>query len=247
LKNLRHAVAVPWTANAAAEQLEMNKRLPIGGIVSVTTVDYPGHIATVVFLQGCCWRCSYCHNQHLQPLDADSPLEWNDVRELLKSRVGFIEAVVFSGGEPLIQPKLSQAIREVKDMGLLVGLHTAGTHPWRLVEVSDNLDWIGIDVKHRFDKYDAITRVEGSGEAAKESLRILVDLKKDFEARVTVCGTLEVADVVAILQGIASMGVKTVVLQKCRDKNEETIEHPVFFDKVLLDDMSERFDSFCIR
>jgi pyruvate formate lyase activating enzyme len=161
--------------------------LGIGGLVSFTTVDYPGCIAAVVFLQGCGWRCCYCHNPHLQPPSADESIPWENVMKLLRERVGFLEAVVFSGGEPLIQESLPSAMTDVKRLGLLVGLHTAGAVPKMLAAVIPHLDWVGFDVKYVFDDYALITAVDGSGVKARESLRLLLDYRVPLEVRITLC------------------------------------------------------------
>jgi pyruvate formate lyase activating enzyme len=102
--------------------------LSVGGITAFTTVDYPDHLAAVVFCQGCPWRCRYCHNQHLQPRRSASPTRWTWERleAFLGDRRGLLEAVVFSGGEPTAQPALAEAMQAVRAMGFLIGLHTAG-------------------------------------------------------------------------------------------------------------------------
>jgi pyruvate formate lyase activating enzyme len=225
----------------------MDKTLFVGGLVSITTVDYPDHIASVVFLQGCPWRCKYCHNSHLQSILPSESLPWEDVLNVLKSRKGFVEAVVFSGGEPLIQEVLLDAIRDVKDMGFLVGLHTSGSIPSRLAQVISSVDWLGFDIKHGFKDYYTITNVEDSGDLAYESLKIAIASNVDLEVRITMFESIDISTVVDTLKEIASIGVKKVVLQKCRDKNENVVEHPIFSDKLLLEDVSQYFDSFFIR
>ncbi|MEE7547585.1 hypothetical protein HF319_11555, partial [Xanthomonas sp. Kuri4-1] len=42
----------------------------LGGWVPLSSLDFPGRLAAVAFLQGCPWRCGYCHNPHLQPARA---------------------------------------------------------------------------------------------------------------------------------------------------------------------------------
>lgn len=225
----------------------MDKTLFVGGLISITTVDYPDHIASVVFLQGCPWRCRYCHNKHLQSILPSESLPWEDVLDVLKSRRGFVEAVVFSGGEPLIQDALLDAIRDVRSMGFLVGLHTAGSVPSKLTQVISYIDWIGFDVKHGFKDYYSITNVENSGDLAYESLKIAVASNVDLEVRITMFESIDTSTIVDTLKEISSMGVKTVVLQKCRDKNENVVEHPIFSDKLLLEDVSKYFDNFFTR
>lgn len=225
----------------------MNKALLVGGVVSLSTVDYPDYISLVIFLQGCGWRCKYCHNQHLQPIELSHSLPWEDILELLRSRRGFVDAVVFSGGEPLIQEALPDAIMEVKNMGFMIGLHTAGAVPEMLAKVAPMTDWIGFDVKNDFKDYELITGVPNSGKTALESLKLLVALNVNFEVRITMYKTLEISVIVDLLKELSSMGVKTVALQKCRDIEEIIVEHPIFSDRILLEDISKYFENFFVR
>lgn len=225
----------------------MNKALLVGGVVSLSTVDYPDYISSVIFLQGCGWRCKYCHNQHLQPIELSHSLPWEDILELLRSRRGFVDAVVFSGGEPLIQEALPDAIMEVKNMGFMIGLHTAGAVPEMLAKVAPMTDWIGFDVKNDFKDYELITGVPNSGKTALESLKLLVALNVNFEVRITMYKTLEISVIVDLLKELSSMGVKTVALQKCRDIEEIIVEHPIFSDRILLEDISKYFENFFVR
>lgn len=225
----------------------MNQALFVGGVVSISTVDYPDHISFVVFLQGCPWRCRYCHNPHLQNISPSESLPWEDILSLIRTRVGFIEAVVFSGGEPLMQPGLFDAILDIRKIGLKIGLHTSGAFPKMLSKVVSYIDWIGFDIKTAFDEYATITNVQYSGNLARESLQIILESNIDFETRITMDSSISIEVIVGVLKEIASMGVKNVVLQKCRDKDEIVIEHPIFSDKLLLEDISKCFDSFFIR
>ncbi|MGA7827372.1 MAG: anaerobic ribonucleoside-triphosphate reductase activating protein [Geobacteraceae bacterium] len=143
--------------------------LKIGGMTPFTTIDYPDHLAAVLFCRGCPWRCDYCHNQGLMEVDAPGNLCWDKVLAFLESRRGLLDAVVFSGGEPTLQTTLRQAVLKVRDMGFFVGLHTAGAFPEKLKEVLPHLNWIGLDIKAPFHDYERVTGVPGSGEAARES------------------------------------------------------------------------------
>ena len=222
-------------------------RLLVGGIVSLTTVDYPDHLAAVVFLQGCPWRCVYCHNPHLQTISFEESLPWEDVLNLLKTRIGFIEGVVFSGGEPLFQEALLPAIIDVRNLGFKAGLHTTGAYPDRFARVVSFLDWVGFDVKRSFKDYHLITNIHGSGGRALESLKILLESNTDYEVRMTMHESIGIETTIDVLRELCQMGVRKVVLQKCRDKDENVVEHPIFFDKILLENVSKDFDSFYIR
>lgn len=147
--------------------------LNVGGLTPFTTIDYPDHLAAVVFCQGCPWRCGYCHNRELLDASCLRAIAWDKVLATLHRRRGLLDAVVFSGGEPTMQPGLKLAVRAVREMGFLVGLHTSGAFPKGLDKVLPNLDWVGMDLKAPFDEYERITGVPGSGEAARKSAELL--------------------------------------------------------------------------
>ena len=136
---------------------------------------------------------------------------------------------------------------EVKNMGFKIGLHTAGAVPEMLAKVVPLVDWIGFDVKNDFKEYDQITGVPNSGKAALQSLNILIAANANFEVRITMYKSLDTLRIIELLKELSSMGVRTVALQKCRDNEEIIVEHPIFSDKILLEDISKYFDNFFIR
>jgi pyruvate formate lyase activating enzyme len=146
--------------------------LRVGGVTGLSASDYPGKLAAVVFCQGCAWRCTYCHNPHLLDPEAERLIPWESVMRFLERRRGLIDAVVFSGGEPTLQRSLPRAIGEVKRLGYLIGLHTAGIVPRLLERVLPLVDWVAMDVKSLGD-HEAITGVRGSGSRARRSMEIL--------------------------------------------------------------------------
>ncbi len=141
-------------------------RLRIGGITPLTSIDFPGRLAAVLYCQGCPWRCGYCHNPEL--LDATTPaaVPWPEVLAFLKSRQGLLDGVVFSGGEPTLQAALPAALAQVRALGFQTALHTGGMYPERLQALLPLLDWVGLDIKGPLHAYDAITRTPGSGAKA---------------------------------------------------------------------------------
>lgn len=160
--------------------------LTIGGLTPFTTIDYPGKLAAVIFCQGCAWRCGYCHNQHLLPVGQQGAVAWAEVSIFLEQRRGLLDAVVFSGGEPTLQPHLPQAIATVQQMGFLTGLHTTGAYPQRLLDCLPYLDWVGMDLKAPFELYDQITGVAGSGTLAEQSAELLRPSGVSHQFRTTV-------------------------------------------------------------
>jgi pyruvate formate lyase activating enzyme len=147
--------------------------LRVGGLTPLSASDYPDRLAAVVFCQGCAWHCTYCHNPHLLPSRGPAELPWAEVLAFLEKRRELLDAVVFSGGEPTLQAGLAGAMLEVKQLGYLVGLHTAGVAPRRLERVLPLVDWVAMDLKAGWDEHHAVTRVAGSGARAKRSLEMI--------------------------------------------------------------------------
>jgi pyruvate formate lyase activating enzyme len=228
--------------------------LRIGGVTPFSASDYPGQLAAVVFVQGCPWRCGYCHNPHLQPRPAEPPLSWSSVRALLQRRIGLIDAVVFSGGEPTLDAALPDAMREVRDMGYRIGLHSGGIYPEALAEALPLADWVGLDVKAPFDlRYDRITRTPGSAAAAMASLRALLASGVRYECRTTVHPALltlddmrELARELAAL-GVAEYAVQMFRPQGCARDELKALGVAPFPAEALLEEISGMFTSCTLR
>ena len=145
--------AIPIRAEAQTPGAEFcleARHLKVAGITPFTSIDFPGKLAAVAFLQGCPWQCIYCQNPWMQSRAFAPDLEhssWEELEKLLSRRKGLLDGVVFSGGEPLTDPALKSAIEEVKSLGMAVGLHTSGSYPRHLKEVIGLVDWVGLDVK----------------------------------------------------------------------------------------------------
>ena len=148
--------------------------LRVGGLTPLSASDFPDKLAAVVFCQGCAWRCSYCHNPHLLGKRGEREIGWADVVSFLRRRRGLLDAVVFSGGEPTLQAPLASAVREVKALGYLVGLHTAGIVPRRLKAILPLVDWVSMDLKADLRRHHEITGVANSGERALRSYELIV-------------------------------------------------------------------------
>ena len=170
--------------------------LRVGGLTPLSASDYPDRLAAVVFCQGCAWRCTYCHNPELLDFSGKPLLPWPEVLAFLEKRRGLLDAVVFSGGEPTLQRSLPEAMREVKELGYLVGLHTAGVVPRRLAEVLPLLDWVAMDLKADWEHHHGVTGVRGSAKPARESLSLILasGVASEFH---TIGGTARVAKAIS--------------------------------------------------
>lgn len=193
------------------------RSLVIGGLTPLSTTDYPNHLSAVVFCQGCPWRCGYCHNPHLLPAKGSAQVSWNDVLSFLDRRRGLLDAVVFSGGEPLAQKGLVEAVHAARSMGFKIGLHTGGAYPKRFAEVLPLVDWVGFDIKAQFAEYRRITAVRGSGDRALASTMLLLGSGVDHEFRTTVhphqCDS---PGLERLAKDLGELGVRNYVLQEFR-------------------------------
>lgn len=233
---------------------ETNHRsLKVGGITPFTATDYPGKLAAVVFVQGCAWQCGYCHNPHLQLRLKQSPLQWSRVLGLLEKRVGLIDAVVFSGGEPTLDPALPDAIADVRKLGFEVGLHSGGIYPKQLKAVLPLLDWIALDIKAPFDRYERVTGVADSGQSAHASAEAVLESGIPHEFRTTVHqALLSEADVTDLAQTLAGMGVQNYALQSfrmqgCRNKELKAVPGAGVLSDALVHRVSGLFRDFTVH
>jgi len=217
-------------AQLKSQPKSVSNSLRLGGLTPLTSVDYPGELAAVIYCQGCPWRCPYCHNGHL--LDAAPEAEgagegigrdataWPDVLELLRSRRGLLDAVVFSGGEPTAQSALADAMAEVRALGFKVGLHTGGPYPQRLRALLPLLDWVGLDIKALPEDYPQVTGVLGSGEQAWQSLALLLEAKVSLEVRTTpMPGLDDDAYLSRLMHKLAEAGVTHYALQQAQSSH----------------------------
>lgn len=197
-----------------------NSELRIAGITPLTTIDYPGQLATVIYCQGCRWRCRYCHNPEMIPTKTPPAYRWGVVQDFMLERRDFVDAVVFSGGEATIQSALPEAVRWCKQQGFKVGLHTGGAEPAKLAQVLPLVDWVGFDVKGPTRCSDNITQVKGSGEANWRSLGLVLDSGLPYECRTTVhWDLLSPDDLLSQARHLSALGVDYFVVQICRTQN----------------------------
>jgi len=197
----------------------------IAGLQSLSLVDFPGHLASAVFTQGCNFKCPYCHNPDLIGIGGKTGLSEKNILEQIKSRGKMIEGVVITGGEPTIHDGLLNFARRVKQEDLKVKLDTNGTRPDRLKELLDSgaIDCVALDIKTVFSRYALVTDDAEHAGAVLESARILMSARVPYEFRTTcVPGIVGEEDFRAI--GAALQGAEKYCLQQFRAagvKNEK--------------------------
>lgn len=186
----------------------------IGGLQKTSLLDYPGKISCIVFTTMCNFRCGYCHNPEL--LTKSEPvLTVPAFFEFLKSRMGKLDSVVITGGEPTLQKDLVDFIKKIKSLGFLVKLDTNGTNPDILADLLDMnlLDYIAMDIKAPVNKYTKVAAVNIDIDKIQQSISLIMNSGVNYEFRTTVVKSqLSFEDFDSI--GCMIKGAKCYYLQK---------------------------------
>lgn len=199
----------------------------VGGILDLSTIDFPGRVCSVVFFAGCPFRCPYCQNHELLSGCTDVDIA-SIVAEIEKNFL--IDGVCFTGGEPLVQDvgEMISLIKRLKGLGLDIKIDTNGYYPDRLARIVKHVDYVAIDIKTVPEKYSGLTGRPDSADRVFKSLSIVVDSGLDYEVRTTVVPTLvDADDVVGIAKILADFGVKRYVIQQFRNERvlDESLKH----------------------
>jgi len=130
--------------------------MKIHGLNKLTLLDYPGHMACLIFTGACNYRCPFCHNASLVLNPNSQPaISEEEIFAFLQSRKGILEGVCISGGEPTLQADLPEFIRKIRALGYHVKLDTNGSRPGILKALLDEglLDYVSMDIKNAPKKY----------------------------------------------------------------------------------------------
>lgn len=221
--------------------------LEVKGFVDLSFVDWDGKVSSVLFLPNCNFRCPFCHNVNLvlNPETIDTiPFEYLEGQ--LNTQKGWIDGVCITGGEPTLHIDLPALCSKIKQMGFLVKLDTNGTNPTMLKELLDKklLDYVAMDVKAPLtpEKYSKAIGVisENLLKNVKESIKILMDSKIDYEFRTTVVPTLHDSEDMKQICNFLK-GCKKYVLQKFDVNIGQTVLDPTFTTKTITNETMQEF------
>ena len=188
----------------------------IGGTV-ISSVEFHGNMSLVIFMSKCPLACRYCHNVEL--LEYDTEWSFEKVKDEIDSSADFLDAIVISGGEPLVQSDaVIEILTYVRQIGLKTKLDTSGIYPDKLKEILDLnlLDFVSLDVKTTFSKYKKITGAT-VGFQVKKSMDLINEAGVHLEARTTYVPTLHTKKDIRNLAGEIEADVYTI--QQFRNKN----------------------------
>lgn len=160
----------------------------IAGLQKMTLLDYPGKVACTVFLQGCNFRCPFCHNRDLLDHEGPYSVDEEEFWAFLRKRRGLLDGVCVTGGEPTVQKDLPDFLKKIKDLGYSVKLDTNGFCPDVLEQVvTDGLvDYVAMDIKNCPDRYAetvGLPHLDLTG--IEESISFLTEERVGYEFRTT--------------------------------------------------------------
>lgn len=188
----------------------------IGGTV-ISSVEFHGNMSLVIFMSKCPLACRYCHNVEL--LEDDTEMSFENIRSEIDDAADFLDAVVISGGEPLMQSDaVIEILKYVKSIGLKTKLDTSGVYPDKLEDIinANVLDYVSLDVKAPFSKYRKVTGAN-IGAQVRKSMNLINDAKINLEIRTTVVPTLHTKKDIHNLVDEIDCDVYTI--QQFRNKN----------------------------
>lgn len=188
----------------------------VGGTV-ISSVEFHGNMSLVIFMSKCPLACRYCHNVEL--LDDNTEKSFDEIKDEIDSSADFLDAIVISGGEPLVQTdEVIEILKYVRKIGLKTKLDTSGIYPEKLKKILDLnlLDYVSLDVKTTFSKYRKITGAN-VGFEVKKSMDYINDAGVHLEIRTTYVPTLHTKkDIINLVDEIKA---EIYTIQQFRNKN----------------------------
>ena len=200
------------------------------GIDKFSLLDYDENVSVVIFAPTCNYRCPFCHNGD-SVLGSNFSIPFEDILSFLKSRVGLIDAVVVSGGEPTLMNDLEEKIEKIKELGFKIKLDTNGTNPDVLNKLlrKNLINYVAMDIKNSEDKYAETVGVTNPlMDKIKQSISIIMNSGIDYEFRTTLVAEYHTKESIEKM-GELIKGAKRLFSQKFVDR-EGVIKkglHPV--------------------
>lgn len=195
----------------------------ISGLQKTTLLDYPGCVACTVFTGGCNFRCPFCHNSSLVvPERIAEGISEDEIMAFLKKRVGVLDGVAITGGEPLLHKDMPQFLRKIKALGFKIKLDSNGSNPQLLEDIVNDglLDRVAMDIKNSPQLYAKTIGLESYDLSAVErSKNFLLSGRVEYEFRTTVVKGLHTEE--SIRQAAKWIeGAKEYYLQQFKDSGD---------------------------
>ncbi len=199
--------------------------MKIHSYLKTSLIDYPAHLACVIFSCGCNWNCWYCLNQDMINFSQTGNVQENEILQFLDERKNFLDGVVLCGGEPTLQPDLENFILKIKNLGYDVKLDTNGTNPDILKNLIEKnlIDYVAMDIKAPLEEYEKIVGKNTCIDKVKKSINLLKSNLIDYEFRTTCATNLTEEDLYKISEQISGSKVwylqRFIVPEKFKNNN----------------------------
>ena len=196
--------------------------MKIAGFIKTTLLDWEGKVACTIYLAGCDFRCPYCHNRDLvlRPNEVDE-VDENYILEYIEENSDFLDGVVISGGEPLLNKDILGLIKKLRALGMKIKIDTNGNHPDELEDLigAGLIDFVAMDIKSSLnERYNVATATKVDIDRIKKSIQLLVNSGVDYEFRTTLAPIfVKESDIEEICVKIK--GAKRYRLHQFRPKN----------------------------
>ena len=184
--------------------------MKIVGLQKLTLLDYPGRVACTVFLNGCNFRCPFCHNSELFEDEQTPVMAQQELLAFLEKRRGVLDGVCITGGEPTLHPQLPELLRQIRSLGYAIKLDTNGYRPEILKSLVGVglVDYVAMDVKNGPAQYAQTVGLQDIAlERIEESITFLKSCAVEHEFRTTVALPLhDEQSMEALAQWLRSLG-----------------------------------------
>lgn len=190
------------------------------GIDKFSLLDYDEKVSVVLFSPYCNFSCPFCHNGK-SVLNSNTFIPFEDIISYLKTKVGLVDAVVFTGGEVTFMDDLEEKIKQVKELGFLTKLDTNGTNPFIIESLLAHnlLDYIAMDIKNSEEEYPKTTgNLIVNMEKIKMSINMIKDSSISYEFRTTLVKEFHTSKSIEEM-GKMIEGAEVLYLQKFVDRD----------------------------
>lgn len=181
-------------------------------------------IGIVIFelTDACNQACRFCYN-HFKGVETKCEVEAPDFRQARRTlkrlqREANIASLSFSGGEPMLLPRIHDLTLQARANGSNVNLLTNGallTEDY--IEIINDLG-VGLVqipiLSHKAEVHDHITQFPGSWQRATASAKRIAEKRAEWLTPVFILSKLNVADIEPTLEMYASWGVKRIMLNR---------------------------------
>lgn len=168
----------------------------ISGLQKITLLDYPEHVACTIFFGKCNLRCPFCHNMELVEHPEHFPVfSTTQILEFLKERIGKLDGVAITGGEPLLNRDIEELLKPIKELGYPIKLDTNGFFPDMIEKLIDDklVDMFAMDIKSGWTNYLKVSGISNAvddstnkwKEKVSKSINLLINKAEDYEFRTT--------------------------------------------------------------